>query len=315
MTSTPVSMNNESLNGSWIDITNTSPPVDDCTAQFLNCQHQAPSSAATELVQQNLGLISFQVQRFLQEARGNQSATTTTTAAAATNSTTTFNNNNIPPTNAPPLSKSPPTQRQPPCDDNNSGIYASDASDLSLDKLGTKAIIETLKQQQQLHQDRNICNHPNYDNYKSSSNFYQHQHQQLDLSKSQDSFADFQLSDSLSFISRLSGLEVDYAGNCLGCSNGAELGGDQFDWLWDWSWQPEFFSGQEWKVCTPKQDYLMRQRQLYGANHHHHPHHHSHFGPDLFSSDMLSLLFLSNILSIIIGAGITYSILMRKSNV
>lgn len=102
-----------------------------------------------------------------------------------------------------------------------------------------------------------------------------------------------QLSDSLSMFSR--------------ASAHAETTNPEFqdsDWLWDWTAQPEYFSGQEWKVSARKKEYMMRQRQLYEEQNN-----------NIISREMLSLLFLTNFLSIIIGAGITYSMLMRRSNI
>lgn len=57
------------------------------------------------------------------------------------------------------------------------------------------------------------------------------------------------------------------------------------EWIWDWTAQPEYFSGQEWKACESKHE----------------------------RGDFMSLLLMTNIVSIVIGAGITAA-LMRRSN-
>lgn len=266
MTSTPVSLNDESLNGSWIDINSASQipsPMDDDSPEFL----RPPYSLAESV--QNLGLISFQVERFLQEAQRSN------------------NNNSSQGTNN--------GQHQPICD-NISDMYLSD-SDISVEGLqGSKTLINSLRKHSQQQQQYNPSNN------QDSSNFLQQMSPDIlsqKLSKSGDCLID-QVSDSLSLLSRASifgETAFDQSANF-----------QDFDWLWDWTAQPEYFTGQEWKVCGPKQDYIMRQRQLYCANS---PNNHE--GSHLFSGEMMSLLVLTNIISIIIGAGLTYSIIMRRS--
>lgn len=269
MTSTPVSLN-ESLNGSWIDINSASQihsPIDNDSPEHL----RPPYSLAESV--QSLGLLSFQVERFLQEAQKSQGG------AGASNQD---------------------GQQQQPYHnvDNISDLCFSD-SDVSADCIRTsKPMMDSLRE------------------YHNSS---QHQHQyhpsnthnegSRRISKNGDCFVD-QLSDSLSLLSRASlfgeaGLRSSASQNTLDQANSFE----DFDWLWDWTAQPEYFTGQEWKVSPPKQEHMMRQRQLYSGSRFSNKH-----DEKLFSGEIMSLLFLTNILSIIIGAGITYSILMRRSN-
>lgn len=274
MTSTPVSLNDESLNGSWIDINSASQihsPMSDDSPEFM-----APSYSLAESVQ-NLGLISFQVERFLQEAQKNNSSNTNA-------------NNNI-------------NAAQPVIADNISDLYLSDSDISAADGQFGQTFMNKLETEQQKQRfNSNSSNNNNINN----NNILKHNNQLSSdvinqrLSKSGDCLFD-QVSDSLSLLSRASVFgetALDQAASF-----------QDFDWLWDWTAQPEYFAGQEWKVCAPKQDYLMRQRQLYCANLGNNP------GYNCFSGDMMSLLFLTNILSIIIGAGLTYSILMRRSTV
>jgi len=265
MTSTPVSLQDESLNGSWIDIHNESQidmPGGNDSPEFL----AAPRSMADSV--QNLGLISFQVERFLQEAQRNRKLTTSQHSLQPTPGT---------------------------CGDDNSGIYSSD-TDLSIEASDTQAIIDSLRRLRQGKFDETV----NAD-HNSRSRHWTIDGMGLRLpAKGEDWQNNIdQLSDSLSLLSRASAAGEPPFGESL------EL--QDFDWLWDWTSQPEYFTGQEWKVHTPKQDYLMRQRQLYSSSHNQ--------NGALFSGEVVSLLFLTNILSIIIGAGLTYSILMRRSAV
>lgn len=273
MTSTPVSQNDESLNDSWIDINSASQihsPMDDESPEFMRPPHSLAESV------QNLGLISFQVERFLQEAHRNQSGQL--------------------------LQQQQPPQPQA-SDDTN--MYSSD-TDVSVDGFDFRAFVtkrisqqtnNQTQQQQQQQQGNNNNNTISNDSNdlllkrRSSAN-------QQGVSKSRDCLVD-QLSDSLSILSRASAM-------------GAEKSSlHDFDWLWDWTAQPEYFAGQEWKGGShvSKQDYLMRQRQLYCSDLSK-----SHHNGTLFSGEVMSLLFLTNILSIIIGAGLTYSMLMRRSS-
>lgn len=285
MTSTPVSLD-ESLNGSWIDINSASQihsPMDDDSPELL----RPPYSLAESV--QNLGLISFQVERFLQEAQRNQNNSSSNSQQNLHQSSTTAG--------------AGLATQQPPCADDISGIYTSD-SEISADGLDGKALISSLRkhhhqqqhyqqqQQQQQRQAAGLGEGNNPQKYLSTDDANR-------FSKSGDCLAD-QLSDSLSLLSRASAFGHQ--------PNFDQANIQDLDWLWDWTPQPEYFTGQEWKVYAPKQDYLMRQRQLYCGDLDK-----SHAG-SLFSSEVMSLLFLTNILSIIIGAGLTYSILMRRSN-
>lgn len=295
MTSTPVSLD-ESLNGSWIDINSASQihsPMDDDSPELL----RPPYSLAESV--QNLGLISFQVERFLQEAQRNQNNSSSNSQLnlhQSSNATTTGFGG---------LGLNVGATQQPPCPDDNSGIYMSD-SEISVDGLDGKTLIDSLRrhnQQQQHYQQKKQIQMAS--SRERNNRIDPHSMDNVDLtnprlSKSGDCLAD-QLSDSLSLLSRTSAF-----GNRSNYEQ--QVNFQDFDWLWDWAPQPEYFTGQEWKVYAPKQDYLMRQRQLYcgdlDKNH----------AGSLFSSEVMSLLFLTNILSIIIGAGLTYSILIRRSN-
>lgn len=296
MTSTPVSLD-ESLNGSWIDINSASQihsPMDDDSPELLG-----PPYSLAESVQ-NLGLISFQVERFLQEAQRNQNNSSSNSQLnlhQSTNATISCGGGGG-------------LQQQPPCPDDISGIYTSD-SEISIDGLDGKTLINSLRrhnQQQQHYQQqkqmlkagsKELNNQVNSRSFNSIDNVDSTNPR---LSKSGGDCLVDQLSDSLSLLSRTSAF-----GNRSNFEQQASNFQD-LDWLWDWTPQPEYFTGQEWKVYAPKQDYLMRQRQLYcGDLDKNHP-------GSLFSSEVMSLLFLTNILSIIIGAGLTYSILIRRSN-
>lgn len=278
MTSTPVSLNDSSLNGSWIDINSASQipsPLDNETPEFL----APPYSPNQPESIQNLGLISFQVERFLREAASHQN----------NNNQQQQSSGNHPPDNYCNLNSNTSNQHNQPFrkfinpndsqaaggDDNNSGIYVSD-SETSLDALDSKALMMSLKWIQQQEQFVEA-------NTNTSDPHKKHQ------------YLTDQLSDSLSLLSRASPInEPPFEQTNL----------EDFDWLWDWTAQPEYFTGQEWKVYAPKQEYLMRQRQMYQSH-----------GNNPFSGDVVSLLFLTNFLSIIIGAGLTYSIMMRRSSV
>lgn len=297
MTSTPVSLNDESLNGSWIDINSASQihsPVDNDSPERLRPPYSLAESA------QSLGLLSFQVERFLQEAQ----KSTATTQGGQQMST---------------------DGQQPPYlnVDNISDICFSD-SDTSVNdgqqsEEGTniKPFIDSLREHHNKSKHRHHHHHYNHRNNTTSENLQDYQMSSPDtqrtttshrLSKSGDCLID-QLSDSLSLLSRASLFGETTTTQHKGGGNVQGLDQQDFDWLWDWTAQPEYFAGQEWKVNgAPKvnQDYLMKQKQIYSANGH---------NGRFFSSDIMSLLFLTNILSIIIGAGITYSILMRRSSI
>lgn len=301
MTSTPVSLNDESLNGSWIDINSASQihsPLGEDSPELTG-----PEVSLAESVQ-NLNIISFQVERFLQEAQRSGTSNTNTMSQSQ---------------QQPPPSQDGQQQQQQqyPNIDNISDICLSDSDLSAAEELqSSKALLDNLRrhharrhhhqQQQNLDQASN-----NTDIYSQSSPDYQRARRS---SKSGDYLVD-QLSDSLSILSR----DSMFNETCLRAS-AAGLNLDQtgavtdFDWLWDWTSQPEYFTGQEWKVNASKQDLLLKQKQLYCAslaqsnNNQHNPERY-------YSGDMMSLLFLTNILSIIIGAGLTYSILMRRSNI
>lgn len=272
MTSTPVSLNDESLNGSWIDINSASQihsPIDDDSPELLRPPHALAESV------QNLGLISFQVERFLQEAqRGNNN-----------------NNNN--------------GQQQTTICDNISDMYLTDSDESVEGNQEGKTLINSLRRhhlKQKLKQQQQHQQQLDPSNNNDNQNFLQQLPSDVlgqRLSKSGECLLD-QVSDSLSLLSRASlfaETPFDQATNF-----------QDFDWLWDWTAQPEYFAGQEWKVNGPKQQefLLAQQRQYYLSNNH---------GANLFSGEMMSLLFLTNIISILIGSGLTYSILMRRSTV
>ena len=292
MPSTTVSLNDESLNGSWIDINSASQipsPMDNNNQpDFLR-----PVCSTTESVQ-NLGLISFQVERFLQEAQRNQ---------------INLSQQNLPQQQQQQQHQQHPQQLPPnPNGDNNSGIYMSD-SDLSLDDLDSKALIESLRrhheQQKQQQQQQQLPNNSESNNINDPhSEFYHSLGLAQGMPKVGDCLID-QLSDSLSLLSRASAQPGEQS--CFNYNQGRAAGCEDFDWLWDWTDQPQYFAGQEWKVHTPKQEYLMRQRQLYCAN--------KTNADTLFSGEVISLFVLTNILSILIGAGLTYGILTRRSSV
>lgn len=276
MTSSPGSLNDESLNGSWIDINSASQihsPMDNDSSEFLMPPFPSTSGEQTETMHQNLGLISFQVERFLQEAQRNQ--TPSQDGLSVSQQNVMMSNVN----------------------DDNSGVYMSD-TDASLDDLGSRALINSLKINQEYDKEQmKIKQQCDASNNNINSNdllkkFQLHNQPTSKLSKSNGDYLIDQLSDSLSILSRASA-QFDHQTNF-----------EDLDWLWDWTSQPEYFAGQEWKVYAPKQDYLMKQRQLYNSQ-----------GNNIFSGQVLSLLFLTNVLSIIIGAGLTYSIMMRRPSV
>lgn len=281
MTSTPVSLNDESLNDSWIDINSASQihsPMDDESPEFMRPPHSLAESV------QNLGLISFQVERFLQEAQRNQGGSG---GSATTNP------------NAPQISGSSQGLLNPTAMDDNSGVYSSD-TDVSVDGFDFRALI-TKRLQQQVKE--GACNNESEANLLRKKGLLGGGQSEANqrMSKSRDCLVD-QLSDSLSMLSRASAMGGEKSAASL----------QDFDWLWDWTAQPEYFAGQEWKnsgSLASKQDYLMRQRQLYCSDLNK-----SHHDGTLFSGEVISLLFLTNILSIIIGAGLTYSMLMRRSS-
>lgn len=261
MTSTPVSMNDESSTGSWIDINSASQihsPAGDDSPELRRSPYSLSESA------QHLGLISFQVERFLQDAQksGNTNS--------QNNDTTNADDNHL---------------------DSISDMYLSD-SDMSEDMLqGGKPMLDSLRRYHMKHMSSSNNNQANiikktFSDTKLSPRLAQ---------KNSTSIID-QVGDSMSLLSRASLIgELTSSGQVL-------------DWLWDWTAQPEYFCGQEWKVYNPKQDYLLQQRQLCGlARLARQPSDDSYF-----SGEFMSLLFFTNILSIIIGAGLTYMILMRK---
>lgn len=296
MTSTPVSLNDESLNGSWIDINSASQihsPLSEDSPEFTG-----PSYSLAESVQ-SLGLISFQVERFLQEAQR-------TGASNASNMSQSYSQ--------PPPDNQQQQQNQYQNIDNISDICLSDSDLSAAEELqSSKALLDNLRRhharRHQSNQPSNIIDNSPFslqDNQLLSSEFQPAQR----LSKSGECLFD-QLSDSLSILSR----DSMFNENCLRANASVNLDktgtAADFDWLWDWTAQPEYFTGQEWKVNTPKQDYLLKRKQSYCASMASKDQHHT---DRYYSSDMMSLLFLTNILSIIIGAGLTYSILMRRSN-
>lgn len=299
MTSTPVSLKDGSLEGSWVDIrcatiTQTSAnPTNEYT--IPDNSDQCRSSPYCMIGNNNTGRVSFQVQRFLQES---QRATDTNNLGTSSSQT------NI-------------SQLNIANDDSQSLVYLSDDSDeLSRDGFDSKALFESLKAHntscsmsvQFMDSNTIIQNNPEATTTRATTlntNDLQQYNKQLinnnpinaQQQKSVFRNADYtpdQLSDSLSLLSRASG----------GVIGAGESDFQELDWLWDWTAQPEYFTGQEWKVYVPKQEYLLRQRQLYRNNDEH-----------SIGKDMASLLVLTNVLSIIIGAGLTYGILARKNGV
>lgn len=274
MTSTPVSLNDGSLEGSWVDIrcatlNQAKAPNENPSPESLDCR-ASPYSMVESM--HNLGRVSFQVQRFLQESQRSAANIATSSSQA---DICRLNNMN---------------------DDTQSLVYLSD-SEGSQDGFDRKALYESLK----LHNGAGAMD-GNIDHQTINMNDLQYNKnqtnnlpfpQQRKSSKIGDCLAD-QLSDSLSLLSRASGGVIPKESNF-----------EELDWIWDWTAQPEYFTGQEWKVYAPKQEYLMRQRQLYKNPE----------GESTYSTDVASLLVLTNVLSIIIGAGLTYGILVRKNGV
>lgn len=263
MTSTPVSLNDDSLEGSWVDIrsaTQIHSPIDNNDSPSIRSPYSMVESV------QSLGLISFHVERFLQEAQRNQQ-----------------------PNSSSQLNLSQSNNNSPTGEDSQSLVYLSD-TDASLDGFDSRALINRLRVhgQQSNSAEGNSNNDQNHNvrssPYRQGITFHQK------ASRSGDCLVD-QLSDSLSLLSRASGM--------------GESSFQDLDWLWDWTAQPEYFTGQEWKVYAPKQEYLMRQRQLYCSD--------RDSDRSSISPDVASLLFLTNVFSIVIGAGLTYSILARKN--
>lgn len=296
MTSTPVSLNDESLEGSWIDI-RSAKGGGDSSPEFLR---RSPYSMVESV--QNLGLLSFQVERFLLEANSQRQASHQ-------------NGNSQSQQNIAAATSLEANCTSPNCLSDTEASYDNlDAiTYMNSLRIHNKSKRDESQNQDEQQQDEQTEHQQQDGNITNANNSNVNQYTNIDLSFAKahfrphdtpvatgrgpktfgDCVAD-QLSDSLSFLSRAS---------AIGDTNLQD-----FDWMWDWAAQPEYFSGQEWKVYAPKQEYLMRQRQLYCA--------------DLekrrglrnpYSGDMVSVLFLSNLLSIIIGAGITYSILARRN--
>jgi hypothetical protein len=304
MTSTPVSLNDESLNGSWIDINSASQihsPLGEDSPELIR-----PALSLAESVQ-NLGIISFQVERFLQEAQKSGANSSNTMSQSYSQQSQDGQQQQL------LQQQQQQQQQQYPNIDNISDICLSDSDLSAAEELqSTKAVLDNLRRQH--HARRHHQNHSSNitDNISQSlmDNQMSPDYQRTQrFSKSRDCLVD-QLSDSLSILSR----DSLFNEQCLRASASMNLDETgtvtDFDWLWDWTSQPEYFTGQEWKVSAPKQDYLLKQKQLYCASlaSDNHPERY-------YSGDMMSLLFLTNILSIIIGAGLTYSILMRRSNI
>lgn len=285
MTSTPVSLD-ESLSGSWIDINSASQipsPTIDNSPEFPR-QHISMTKSV-----QNIGLLPFQVERFLQEAQ----------RAGNTNDNSGFSR-----------AGQQANDFDHALDDNNSGIYESTESESgSIDHIDGKAILDSLRQFQRIQNQRKESNNNGPDFLPNELHDDCSNYSNIRLVKSFDCSID-QLSDSLSMLSRAS----KHRPRSTGANDTTSL--QDFDWLWDWTDQPEYFSGQEWKVNAPRREYLIRQQQFY-RDHLQDRHSHSDDpNSDPFSGgDFISLLFLTNMLSIIIGAGLTYSILARRSTV
>lgn len=169
-------------------------------------------------------------------------------------------------------------------------------TDASLDDLDSHALINSLRINQKHDAQMRIRRQQLLEQEQSNTNNEQSLRQQGVASKTTGDCIIDQLSESLSILSRAS------ADNTLFNNQGANL--EDLDWLWDWTAQPVYFTGQEWKGYSPKQEYLMRQRQLYESH-----------GTNAFSGEVISLLFLTNILSILIGAGLTYSVMTRRTSI
>lgn len=264
MTSTPVSLRDKSLDGSWIEINSASQIPSPMGFEDGKLDLRQPQSSTTAGPAQNLGLISFQVERFLQEAQRNTRTSKSNDSKRAIHNT-----------------------HQPPNLDDVDLSYSD--SELSIDDM---IMMNALRD-----------NQANERNNNEAFAVLSSSQPNLNPRKFGDCLD--QLSDSLSLLSRCSAFNgVENAGGAtLPRANSARDLHD-FDWLWDWTAQPEYFSGQEWKVYAPKQDHLMRQRQMY---------YNERANSISTNSDIVSLLFVTNMLSIIIGAGLTYSILMRRS--
>ncbi|KAH9388574.1 bnip3 [Tyrophagus putrescentiae] len=70
------------------------------------------------------------------------------------------------------------------------------------------------------------------------------------------------------------------------------------DWLWDWSNRDQI--SKEWNSLQPFRKTRLTFRQWVIRR-------------GILSKEVLSLLFLTNILSLIVGAGIGYTIILRKA--
>lgn len=240
--------------------------MDNDSPEYLRPPHSVAESV------QNLGIISFQVERFLQEAH------------KLNNNDSNIDTNNV------------NNDGQMQIVDNISDMYLSD-SEQSTDGLqGNKSLIDNLRKHHRKYQYNYSDKNDNFMNQMSAELIGDR------LSKSGECLFD-QVSDSLSILSRAS-LMADTVQQ-------QQQQHFDLDWFWGWTSKPEYFTGQEWKVCPPKQqELMMKPRSSYCPNSDQ-----EHGNTKNFSGDMVSLLVLTNILSIIIGAGLTYSVLMRRSNV
>lgn len=326
MTSKPVSLNDDSLEGSWVDIRGV-PSQCNASSESLGDYRSSPYSMVEST--QNLGMLSYQVQRFLQDS---QRTIAHIPSSRSQQNLTQSNGNNI--------------QSN---EDIQSLVYLSDTDNGSLDGYESRVMMNNLRDltintsinESNIHHrtntttttainetnesstairttttnaDDNLDLHmankqqqqpPPPTQTTSGDQQQHHYHNQQQIFHNQNScryscskgnmdFIPDQLSDTLSLLSRAS------AGGLANDSSFQDL-----DWMWDWTAQPEYFSGQEWKVYAPKQEYLMRQRQLYKNSGNHND----------MTDDVASLLVLTNVLSVIIGAGLTYGILARKNGV
>ena len=72
------------------------------------------------------------------------------------------------------------------------------------------------------------------------------------------------------------------------------------DWLWDWTVGCESLPPSDWKVMQQQQQKKLSLRQWAIRR-------------GLFSREILSIFLMSNIVSLILGAGIGYTCLLRRS--
>lgn len=263
MTSTPVSII-ESTNESWIELSDSQSPVfvDNITTNELLSKSSDQISLEESI--RNLGIASFQVERYLEDdprQQHEQSRDQPSTSNEQSKQIK-FASNIINATLA------------------NDSFYNLNSSNSDISLLDQQEImLNTLK------------SHYNQRNKATPDCLPK---SQLCPKSSQADILDC-LSDSISLLDRLSEIE------CQVQENPKNL-----DWFWDWTNQPEYFCGYEWKIYAPKHEYLSQQRQLVRETM-------DRRAGVYFTRDIISLLLLTNILSIVIGAGLTYGIVVNRS--